>query len=320
MRIRKLTGLLGTLLLSAFASACGGERLVVLEPSALAAVPATTLRAGAVEVDITPPVGAPLFGYSWGAASESKGYWTRLKARVIALEDRRGERFALVQADLGAISGLLQRSVSARTASVGISADRLLIAATHTHAGPGGYFGQRFFNFFGAGKPGFDSRMLEHLTSRLSAGIERAFAELAPAALGATSIDVLGVSRNRSQEARANDFACPCLADKEADVDTALRLLRVDRVDANGSTPLAALFVFAVHGTSIAESNDLYHGDLHAVAEGARRLSDGSASGRGVHERHRRRRVTRLLATGSGRSHSPRQHRGRRRLSRIQEP
>jgi len=265
MRNKYPVRVLGALLLCA-SSACGGKNLVVMEPAAAAAVPAGTLRASAVEVDITPPVGGSLFGYSLGAAPESQGYWTRLKGRVIALEDARGERFALVQVDMGAISGLLSRSVAERTARIGISADRLLIAATHTHAGPGGYFGQRFFNFFGAGKPGFDPRMLEHLTSKLSSAIERAFAELAPAALGATSIDVLGVSRNRSREARENDFACPCLADREADVDTALRLLRIDRVDDSGSTPLAALFVFAVHGTSVAESNDLYHGDLHAVA------------------------------------------------------
>ncbi|MFZ5891070.1 MAG: neutral/alkaline non-lysosomal ceramidase N-terminal domain-containing protein [Myxococcota bacterium] len=269
MQFGRVRRALTSVLLPALLGGCAGERVVVMEPRA-AAVPASAkLRAAAREVDITPPVGAPLFGYSWGAASASKGYWTRLKARVIALEDGRGERFVLVQADLGAISGLLQRSVAARTAEIGISADRLLIAATHTHAGPGGYFGQRFFNFFGAGKPGYDPRVLEHLVSKLSQGIRDAFAELAPAALAATSIDVLGVSRNRSKEARWNDFACPCLADAEADVDTKLRLLRIDRVDATDSTdstPLAALFVFGVHGTSIAETNDLYHGDLHAVA------------------------------------------------------
>lgn len=256
----------GLLFAVALVVGCAGETLTVAEPPGVAAAPAGTLRAAAVEVDITPPPGAPLFGYSWGAAPSSKGYWTRLKARVIALEDRRGERFALVQADLGAISSLLQRSVAARTATIGVTADRLLIAATHTHAGPGGYFGQRFFNFFGAGKPGYDPRMVEHLVSKVSLGITQAFSELAPAALGAAEIDVLGVSRNRSREARQNDFPCDCLADAESEVDTKLRLLRVDRVDETGTKPLAALFVFAVHGTSIAETNDVYHGDLHAVA------------------------------------------------------
>src|SRR5690606_1595386 len=45
------------------------------------------IRAGATEVDLTPPLGAPLLGYAIGsAAARAKGYRTRLMARTIVLQ------------------------------------------------------------------------------------------------------------------------------------------------------------------------------------------------------------------------------------------
>ncbi len=241
--------------------------VVVNEPKAAKPQPVATLLAGTAEVDITPPMGAPLFGYSWDAEKKARGVWTRLKARVVALQDSHGERLALVQADLGAVSGLVHRRVAERSAATdGITADRLLIAATHTHAGPGGFFGEKFFNVFGSGRPGFDPALVELLVERINAGIHRAFAELGPAALGATEVDVQGIARNRSCLARLHEHPGDCVVGSPLDIDPKLRLLRVDRLEAGMSSPLAALFVFAVHGTSLPQTNQLYHGDLHAVA------------------------------------------------------
>jgi neutral ceramidase len=264
--LRALFGTRLLVILAVVTTGCAEHDWVVREPSSAPAAPGSGLLAGAAEVDITPPPGAPLFGYSWGAARNAKGYWTRLKARALVLQDSRGERLALVQADLGAISGLLQREVAARTAGAGISTDRLMLAATHTHAAPGGYFGEKFFNYFGSGATGFDPRLVEMLATRIAQVVANAVANLERAALGVREIDVYGVTRNRSRGARENDFACPCLANRTNEVDHTLRLLRVDRLTQDRSEPMAALFVFAVHGTSLPSSNDLYHGDLHAVA------------------------------------------------------
>src|SRR4051794_3163996 len=74
--------------------------------------PSTTFKAGVGKVDITPPVGIPLFGYSVGRSQSSTGWRTRLYARALYLEDGYGGRVALVQCDLGAISALLHRRVA----------------------------------------------------------------------------------------------------------------------------------------------------------------------------------------------------------------
>jgi neutral ceramidase len=103
--------------------------------------------AGVGKVDITPPPGLPLFGYSRARTDPAAGVRTRLYARALYLEDARGEHVVLVQCDLGAISSLLHLQVArAIVQETGISVDRLLIGATHTHAGPGGYFGVAYYN------------------------------------------------------------------------------------------------------------------------------------------------------------------------------
>lgn len=222
-------------------------------------------RAGAAEIDITPPPGLPVFGSSTEAQPRLTGYRMRLYTRAIALEDAAGERFVLVQADLGSISGLLHREVAARTADLGLGPDRILIAATHTHGAPGGYFGTGFYNRFASSRSGFDPEVLEWLASRIVRAIRGAFAELAPARVGAVEVPVPGISRNRSRDAWVRNFTDGPPAGRD-EIDRTLRLLRIDRVDGSGSRPMAAFLSFAVHGTAASIHQKLTHGDLQAVA------------------------------------------------------
>src|SRR5512139_735570 len=98
---------------SVLASACVKPVTVTL-PEPAPSPPSAVFRAGASVVDITPPPGAPLFGYAaFSAAPHANGYRTRLKARAVVLEGPAGGRIALVQADLGAVSRLLQQRVAA---------------------------------------------------------------------------------------------------------------------------------------------------------------------------------------------------------------
>ncbi|MFT0137839.1 hypothetical protein ACEK07_10820, partial [Alcanivoracaceae bacterium MT1] len=63
--------------------------------------------AGVAEVDITPAIGLPKFGYSAWARS-ADGFRTRLKARAFYLHGAGQTPMALVQLDLGAGSLPLQ--------------------------------------------------------------------------------------------------------------------------------------------------------------------------------------------------------------------
>jgi neutral ceramidase len=234
--------------------------------------PVSELRAGAATLDLTPPPGAPLWGYALtSAAPYAQGYRTRLKVHAIVLQSPAGGRLAIVQVDLGAVSRLLHVSVAERLASQGFGPDRLLIAASHTHAGPGGYFGDSFYNTFGAGRSGFDPVLLGWLAERIAGAVELATERLEPAALGAASVRVSDVSYNRSLPAwrknRGRSTEEGAARATLPEFDDRLRLLRVDRLrtDADGRqsrTPMAAFATFAIHSTAVGRKNTLYHGDV----------------------------------------------------------
>ena len=115
--------------------------------------------AGVAEVDITPAIGLPKFGYSaW--AKNADGFRTRLKARAFYLHGPGQTPLALVQLDLGAGSLPLHYAVAERiAAATDVPARGLSLLVTHTHSGPGQYLGRDFYNPFGANSAGFDPRL-----------------------------------------------------------------------------------------------------------------------------------------------------------------
>src|SRR5215218_3322367 len=98
---------------------------------------ATKLRAGAGRADITPDTGHYLGGWT-RADRTAKGTQTRLYARTIVLE-RGGRKLALVSIDLFMVPGGLTKQIGDGLAARGFSEQNVLISASHTHSGPGGY-------------------------------------------------------------------------------------------------------------------------------------------------------------------------------------
>ncbi len=264
----------------------------------------TLLWAGFARTDITPPPGVRLFGY-WDESRRAVGYRQRLYARAMVLMDRAGEKLAFVVADLGAISLSLHRRVAeAVLDSTGIGADRLMLAATHTHAGPGHYFAARFYNrsTYAArqGSPGlvgvgpewpspraeFDVTLHDFLVSRIASAVLEADTTLRPARAAWGATDVWGRTRNRSYRAfRENppDSLPPVVvaslgldgADRQLAgldsaslaVDPTWNLLRVDvREPSSGRyVPGGAFSIFAMHGTGNPPANDLIDADIHGL-------------------------------------------------------
>ena len=231
--------------------------------------------AGIGKVDITPPPGVPMFGYSRARTRDASGVRTRLYARALYLEDARGERVALVQCDLGAISALLHGQVAeAVVREAGSAAGRLLLAATHTHSGPGGYFGAGFYNHWGSNRAGYDPQLVAFLAQRLAWAVLDAYTSRAPARLGIAYSTMFGLTHNRSILAYANNPApiesaevlWTMLPEYRA-VDPVLTMIRVDRLLDTGTQPLGAFSNFAIHGTVMPASNSFYSGDVHAAAE-----------------------------------------------------
>src|SRR5437868_3166026 len=108
--------------------------LVLLLAFSLSLQAQTSLRAGAAQVAITPPVGAPMAGYYHSRAAE--GVLDDLYAKALVLDDG-SSKVALVTLDLISTTFSLTREARALIEkSAGIPAANVMISATHAHTGP----------------------------------------------------------------------------------------------------------------------------------------------------------------------------------------
>jgi neutral ceramidase len=241
-------------------------------PSPAVAARSGALHAGVARADITPPPGPGLAG-SGPEGRAAAGYRARLHARALLLEDRRGEILALVAADLPFTSVILHRRVAEIVrAEAPIGADRLMLAATHTHSGPGHYLDAESYNRQGSSVSGYDRSMVDFLAARIAGAVLAAWHGRRPARIAWGTTTVHGVTRNRSPGAGG---AAP---------DSTLLMLRVD-LRSGGDTvfrPAGALSVFAVHGTGNSSENDLWDADIHGrVARLLERHADSLSASRG---------------------------------------
>jgi neutral ceramidase len=137
--------------------------------------PGGSFRAGVGAADITPPPGFPTGGHG-PAGDVARGYWIRLKARAFFFEDAAGRTLALVSSELFAIPGGLRAEVAARVVKAlhqrkvdaAFSVDSLILAATHTHHGPGNFMTARSHNQFGSTYPGFSDELFRFLAGRIA--------------------------------------------------------------------------------------------------------------------------------------------------------
>jgi neutral ceramidase len=115
------------------------------------------------------------------------------------LEDRSGERIAIVSVDLGESSIVLHRRVAERIREItGVGADRLLLSATHTHSGPSHYFGMPAYDELGSGVSAYDAVLVDTLVARITRAVVDAYRtrERARAAWGL--VPIWGLTRIRS--------------------------------------------------------------------------------------------------------------------------
>lgn len=94
-----------------------------------------TMKIGFSKTDITPPVGTPLGGYAgYRPCAEAHD---PLHCRAVVLEQD-GVRFALVAMDLLCVDEALYLRLSEAVAALGITKERLIACAIHSHAAPQG--------------------------------------------------------------------------------------------------------------------------------------------------------------------------------------
>jgi hypothetical protein len=100
---------------------------------ASAPLPAQTFRAGFGEVDVTPPDGTPRQG--WNSKLTGEGTLDPIFARAVVFD--RGEPLAIVQLDVALVNEGDTAAIRAKVeADHAIPGTRVMVAATHNHAGP----------------------------------------------------------------------------------------------------------------------------------------------------------------------------------------
>lgn len=161
------------------------------------------LTAGWAVAEMTPPVGAPLAGFSSRKnGKRSEGVLDPLHARALALGDG-ADTVVILVADALIIPPNIASAVRSRLLeSRGLSPDDILFNATHTHCGPGGFsadWGSRITG--GRHDPAIEAMLVDALAS----SAESALADMGPAELGSGGVDVPELIKNRARDDGAVD-------------------------------------------------------------------------------------------------------------------
>jgi neutral ceramidase len=252
------------------------------------------LLAGAAAADITPPTASPMFAYTsrsmiFGPSETvvteraqqmvydpdtglyaktfraGQGIHTRILTRALVLE-RDGRRYAMVQADLGGLPYALTQEVAARIAGTGITAERLLISATHTHSSTGAIWPADNAGYAFVGGDAFDPRIFDLTAEGIADAVREAVKRLEPARAGFAAVERRGASRNRAFDAFRLNKEVKDLPEPEQRLRSTDPTFTVLRVDAADGRPIAAWSNFAKHPTTLDDTVRLFSGDSAGAA------------------------------------------------------
>jgi neutral/alkaline ceramidase-like enzyme len=197
------------------------------------------LRAGFSKVCISPPIGAPLAGFA-ARNGVSQGIHDDLFARALVLAN--GESVvALVSVDLLALSSdFIKRVRDGIQRRTGIDPKSVMIASTHTHAGP-----VTITTFFNP-EESVDSAYMDLLAEALEQSVSNAWLTRFPARAGVGEAKVDGVGVNR----RSPD---------QRPIDEQVGIIKVDDLNDH---PRAVLINYSCHPTVLGPDNLLVTGDF----------------------------------------------------------
>ena len=212
------------------------------------------LLAGVAKHVITPPLGRRLAGYPQRQNVSTHVHDELFVRAVVLAQD--GDRHVVVSADVMAVeSSWVDRVRGSVEASLGIPADNVLVATTHTHSAHGGLFtfsgryGQLLRAMFADSVGELDSEAYDTTLRQTVTAIERAATSLQPVTLGTAEVDVPGISSNRFWESAPADASCRSvsLTGLAGDVQ-------------------AVLFHFACHPTVMGHEDTGVSGDFPGLA------------------------------------------------------
>jgi neutral ceramidase len=213
--------------------------------------------------DITGPAAdRGMMGYA-SPFQLTAGIHMRLLSRAFVVEaESTGDRLAFVSADLCLISQAVKLAVVSRLRQIvggRFNSANVMISATHTHSGPGGYSHHTLYNLSALG---FDRQNFEAIVSGVTQSILRADANLQPGRIKMAAGELGGVTKNRSLEAYLRNPEAERALYASA-TDDSLTVLRLETVE---GAELGVISWFAIHGTSLDDKNSLISGDNKGYA------------------------------------------------------
>lgn len=205
---------------------------------------AAEVLVGAASETLQLPARVPLAGYSRRKGKPSLGVHDPLRVRALVFDDGRTTA-AIVSCELLMIDESLAAAVRRRLAGHGLGHLQTVLAATHTHSGPGAY-GARFLEKLSMGH--FDPAVFEEIVTRIVRSIQRAHEAMAPARLAYQRSATEGLVTNRIEAGGL----------LEQDV-------RVVAFYHEREPPVAVLVSFAAHPTTLGAGNRELSGDYPGV-------------------------------------------------------
>ena len=165
-------------------------------------------------------------------------------------------------ADLGIVTQAIKQKVAERLQQRfgGIYSDNnVLISATHTHSGPGGFSHYALYNLT---VMGYDETNFNAIVEGIVQSVVRAHTNLAPGTIKIARGDLLGASINRSSSAYTKNPANE-RSQYEFDTDKTMTVLKMERLD---GSEIGTINWFPVHATSMGNDNLLIGGDNKGYA------------------------------------------------------
>ncbi|WP_030329127.1 neutral/alkaline ceramidase [Streptomyces sp. NRRL B-1381] len=218
-----------------------------------------------------------MMGYS-SFDQKTSGIHQRQRSRAFVVVDRAsGKRVVYVNADLAMIFQSVRQGVLARLKERYGSLygeENVLLSATHTHSGPGGFSHNVAYNL---SVLGFQKKTYQAIVDGITDSVAKAHQDLKPGAMSLGTGTLTNASVNRSRAAFDRNPAADRAAFPDA-IDPAMTVLRFRQ----GGEDVGAINWFATHNTSITNKNTLISPDNKGYAsyawehdhEGVRYLDD----------------------------------------------
>lgn len=209
-----------------------------------------SLRAGIVKVDITPAKPVKMSGYA-GRKELSTGVHDPLYARIVAFESGT-ERLILVSTDLIGFYSTYEPIRDAICDRFDLKPDELFLSSTHTHSGPTPTLSED-------GHPN-NLECTQNLKAKLLEAIGQAIEKTRPVRIGAgRGYSPVGSNRREVQP----DGSIRLGRNPYGPTDKEVLVMKLTTPD---GTPVAALFDYATHATSLGPRNLQISGDVLGLA------------------------------------------------------